>query len=242
MNKPLFYRQVVPVDKNRHRDVSIAPVTDLTFAAATNSVIVLAAEFSKACREYPLVFVADQGSYFPAVVLGLQDGQNLFINKQGAWLAAYIPAYVRRYPFIPALQEGRVDYLVCIDELFAGFNREGRGERLFQEDGGQSAALTRSLSFLQEFQLQHQRTLDFCAVMLQHDLLEPMQADVVMATGKKLQLNGFFVLSRQKMAALPDETISSLYRQGYLELALAHLLSLENFERLVALEGGKVVV
>ncbi len=242
MNKPLFYRQVLPVDKNRHRDVSIAPVTDMTFAAATNSVIVLAAEFSKACREYPLVFVLDQGNYFPAAVLGLQDGQNLFISAQGAWQASYIPAYVRRYPFIPALQEGSTEYLVCIDEGFAGFNRDGRGERLFLEDGGQSATLIRSLSFLQEFQIQHQRTLDFCAVLQQHDLMEPMQADVAMASGKKLQLNGFFVVSRQKMAALPDEVIGSLSRQGYLELVFAHLLSLENFERLVALEGGKVVV
>jgi hypothetical protein len=241
MNKPLFYRQVVPVDKNRHRDVSMAPVTDMTFAAGTNSVIVLAAEFSKACREYPLVFVADQGNYFPAAVLGLQDGQNLFIKKDGAWQATYIPAYVRRYPFIPALQEGKTDYLVCIDEGFAGFNREGRGERLFLEDGAQSKTLERSLSFLQEFQVQHQRTMDFCAVMRQHDLMEPMQADVAMASGKKLQLNGFFVVSRKKMAALPDETIASLYRQGYLELAIAHLLSLGNFERLVALEGGKAV-
>ena len=233
---------MVPVDKNRHREVSIAPVTDMTFAAATNSVIVLAAEFSKACREYPLVFVADQGNYFPAAVLGLQDGQNLFINTQGAWQASYIPAYVRRYPFIPALQEGSTDYLVCIDEGFAGFNREGQGERLFLEDGNQSTTLTRSLSFLQEFQIQHQRTLDFCTVMQQHDLMEPMQADVAMASGKKLQLNGFFVVSRQKMAALPDEVIGGLSRQGYLELACAHLLSLENFERLVALEGGKAVV
>jgi hypothetical protein len=116
------------------------------------------------------------------------------------------------------------------------------GTGQFSEDGGQSAVLARSLSFLQEFQIQHQRTLDFCTVMQQHYLMEPMQADVAVASGKKLQLNGFFVMSRQKMAALSDEVIGSLYRQGYLELAFAHLLSLENFERLVTLEGGKGVV
>ena len=235
MKMPIFYRQIVPVDKNRHRDVSIAPTSDLSFAACTNSVILLTAEFSKACREFPIVFVEDQGNYFPAAILGLREGQNLFLSEGGGWRASYVPAYVRRYPFIPATKEGGKDYTVCIDELYAGFNREGRGERLFLDDGGMTKTLERSVSFLQEFQIQHQRTVDFCSVMFELDVMEPMQANVVMASGEKLNLDGFYVLSRKKLAELKDEVIVTLYRQGNLELAHAHLISLENFERLVSL-------
>ncbi len=241
MKLPVFYRQVVPVDKDKHRDVWIAEIDNLAFAAETNSVILLAAEFSKACREYPLVFVADQGTFFPVAILGLRDGQNLFINKEGRWRASYVPAYVRRYPFIPAKKEGAKDYIVCIDERYEGFNREGRGERLFLDDGEVSTALERSLSFLQEFQIQHQRTVAFCAAMFEHGLMEPMRLDVAMASGEKLLLNGLYILNRQKMAELKEEAIVSLYRQGHLELAFAHLFSLENFQQLVALAGGKAV-
>ena len=240
MKNPIFYRQIAPVDKNRHRDISIAPTSDLSFAAGTNSVVLLAAEFSKACREYPIVFVEDQRNYFPVAILGLRDGQNLFVGEGGGWRASYVPAYVRRYPFIPAMKEGGNDYTVCIDELYAGFNREGRGERLFLDDGGMTKTLERSVSFLQEFQIQHQRTVDFCAVMFELGVMEPMRADVVMASGEKLNLDGFYVLNRKKMAGLKDEDIVTLYRQGHLELAHAHLISLENFERLVALVTTKV--
>ncbi len=233
MKTPLFYRQVVAVDKNIHRDVSVAPVTDLTFAAGTNSVILIAAEFIKACREYPIVFISDQGSYSPAAVLGLREGQNSYISQDGTWKASYIPAYIRRYPFIPAMQTGAKEYLVCIDELFDGVNREGRGERLFSDDGKVTKAFEQYVSFLKEFHVQHKLTVDFCAEMFAMGLMEPMQANVAMATGERLKLDGFYVLNRKKIAELPDETIGKLHRQGYLELVYAHLVSLENFDRLV---------
>jgi hypothetical protein len=241
MKTPLFYRQVVVVDKNIHGDVSIAPITDMNFAAGVNSVILLAAEFVKACREYPIVFIADQGSYSPAAVLGLRKGQNSFITKDGAWEASYIPAYIRRYPFIPAMQTGGKEYLVCIDELFGGVNREGRGERLFSDDGNVTKVFEQYVSFLKEFHVQHKLTVDFCAEMLALGLMEPMQADVAMSTGEKLKLDGFYVLNRKKMAGLPDETISKLHRQGYLELVYAHLVSLENFDRLVKQDREKII-
>jgi hypothetical protein len=233
MKTPLFYRQVVAINKNMHRNVSIAPVTDLTFAAGTNSVILLAAEFLKACREYPIVFIADQDTYFPAALLGLREGQNSFITKDGVWEASYLPAYIRRYPFIPAMQTGGKEYLVCIDELFDGVNREGRGDRLFLDDGNVTKTFEQKVSFLKEFHIQHKLTIDFCAEMLALKLMEPMQADVAMTTGEKLKLDGFYVLNRKKMAELPDETIGQLHRQGYLELIYTHLVSLENFDRLV---------
>lgn len=241
MKTPIFYKKIVPLDKSRHRDVSIAPINDLTFAAGTNSLVLLATEFSKACREYPIVFIADQGNYFPVAILGLRDGQNLFVSEKGNWRASYVPAYVRRYPFIPALKEGANEYIVCVDELYDGFNREGRGERLFLDDGGMSKMLERSVSFLQEFQIQHQRTVDFCTVMFELGLMEPMRADVVIRSGEKLALEGFHVLNQKKMAELKDEEIITLYRHGHLELAYAHLISLGNFERLIELVSDQVV-
>ena len=133
--------------------------------------------------------------------------------------------------------------VLCIDEAFAGFNREGRGQRLFEDDGKPSEYVDNVLKFLQEFQAQFNRTQTFCGKLKELDILEPMQAQVDLASGERLSLRGFQAVNRAKLKALPADKLAALAQTDELELLYLHLQSMRNFvglrDRLVVVEGGK---
>ena len=137
MTQMLFYDKVVPVSSQRHRDLSIERV-DFGFAAKVNSVPLTAVELPLAAREYTIVFAGTEEAVAPVVVLGVADSQNLYLDENKAWKADYIPAFVRRYPFVFAQGKDANQFTLCIDEDWSGCNREGRGQRLFDDQGNQT--------------------------------------------------------------------------------------------------------
>jgi hypothetical protein len=227
---PLFYRKVVPLSKERHKQLHIEPVPGFAFAASTNSVYVAAVEFPRAAAEYPIVFGRDkEGVVFPVVLLGLKQDQNLFVNKKGEWNARYIPAYARRYPFILAAPgEGNPQFTVCIDESYPGFNTAKEGQPLFDSKGQQTKMLKQAVEFLKEYQAHAQLTTAFCKVLAELDVLEPVQANVQMKSGEKYAVGGFQCVNRKKLKALPQAKLSELLKSDQLELIYLHLFSLIN--------------
>jgi hypothetical protein len=136
----LIYEKVVPVSKERHANWSIKPSKDYSFARDINSLPLMAVEFPGAASEYTIVFVggqAEDSEVMPAIILGVSN-ENLFIDDAGNWQAKYIPAFIRRYPFVFSSTESSERFTLCIDEDYSGFNQEGRGERLFDADGEQT--------------------------------------------------------------------------------------------------------
>ena len=122
---PLFYKKVVPLNKEVHGELYIEGVEGYAHTKETNSIYIAAIEFLQVSREYPIVFAKGADDViFPVALLGLEKNKNLFVDEKGAWTANYIPAYVRRYPFILATADDNKDnFAVCIDEGFSGFNR-----------------------------------------------------------------------------------------------------------------------
>jgi hypothetical protein len=208
-----------------------------------NSVPLMAVEFPQASAEYAIVFAGNDASLMPAVILGIRDTENLFVGKDSVWDARYIPAFVRRYPFVFSANPDGQRLTLCIDEEFSGFNREGRGQRLFEDNGKPSAYVDNVLKFLQEYQAQFLRTQALCKKIRELDLLEPMQAQVETASGGRLALGGFMAVSRQKLRALSGEALAKLAQTDELELLYLHLNSMRNFEklrdRLAVVEGSK---
>ncbi|MDZ7736348.1 MAG: SapC family protein [Gammaproteobacteria bacterium] len=164
-NLPLFYQNVVPLNREKHGDWRIEPTNSYAFAAKTNSIYIAAVEFSRAVREYPIVFgKGTEGNVFPVALLGLKNNQNVFVDGKGNWRADYIPAYVRRYPFILAetSQNGESTFTVCLDEDYSGFTQDGKkGQPLFDSNGEQTDLLRHSMDFLKEYQGHIQITTAF---------------------------------------------------------------------------------
>ncbi|MDX1528901.1 MAG: SapC family protein [Gammaproteobacteria bacterium] len=233
-NQVLFYENANPITKERHRDWFVETGHDYSFAQKTNSVPLTAVEFPSAGREYAIVFAgANEGTTLPVAILGMADAQNLYLTAEGGWKASYIPAFVRRYPFIFATDGEGKTFTLCIDEGFAGCNQEGQGRPLFDDEGGRTDYLEGVLKFLQEYQVQHQRTQAFIKRLRELNLLEPMQANVALKSGKKHSIAGFQVVSRDKLNALSADAIHDLFKSGALELIYTHLQSLANFGAMV---------
>jgi hypothetical protein len=239
----LIYDTVVPLSSARHGDCYVETGGTYEFTGKVNSVPLMAVEFPSAAAEYAIVFAGSEANLTPAVILGVRGTENLYVKQTSAWDAKYIPAFVRRYPFVFSASPDGQRLTLCIDEEFSGFNREGRGQRLFADDGRPTNYVDNVLKFLQEFQAQFLRTQTFCRKVQELDLLEPMQAQVDLASGERLALGGFKAVSRQKLKALPGEKLARLAQTDELELLYLHLYSMRNFsslrDRLAVVEGGK---
>jgi SapC len=239
----LIYETAVPVSSARHSGSSVEAGSDFAFAGNVNSVPLMAVEFPAASAEYTIIFAGSDAALMPAVILGVRNNENLFLAKDGSWQAKYIPAFVRRYPFVFSSSDDGKTFTLCVDEAFPGFNREGKGQALFGEDGKPTAYVNNVLKFLQEYQTQFLRTQAFCKKVKDLGLLEPMQAQVSMDTGERLQLGGFWAVNRAKVKALSGDKLAELARTDELELLYLHINSMRNFnglrERLVLLQGRR---
>jgi hypothetical protein len=139
---------------------------------------------------------------------------------------------VRRYPFVFSASPDGVKFTLCIDESFAGCNQSGKGARLFDDEGKPTAYVENVMKFLQEYQTQFRVTQAFCNQVRQLGLLEPMQAEITLASGERSALTGFLTVSRDKLKGLRDNELAALAKTDALELVYLHLQSLRNFERL----------
>jgi hypothetical protein len=227
----LIYENAVPITQSRHSQWSVEVVGNYAFAAKVNSLPLMAVEMPQAAMEYPIVFAGDAQAVMPAVVLGLREAENLYLMADGQWRAKYVPAFLRRYPFVFSTSEDGSTFTLCIDEAFPGFNQAGRGARLFQ-DGKPSTYVEGVLKFLQEYQAQFQLTQSFCARLAELKLLDPMQAEVTLPAGARTSLTGFMTINRERLRQLPDDALPGLFKSSALELIYLHLQSLRNFERL----------
>lgn len=228
----LIYDQAVPVNAQEHSDISIKVSNTYSFSKAVNSVPIVAAEFLAASADCVIVFAGTEEAVFPAVLLGVENDQNEFVDNNGNWTGRYVPAFLRRYPFVFA-QAGEADQLtLCIDEGFAGLNSDGKGERLFDTDGERTQYLNDQLQFAAQYQNQYLRTKVFCDRLRELDLLEPAVANFTDETSQPRRLSGFFRINRDKLKEISPETLSMMFNNYELELCFAHLQSFNNVETL----------
>jgi hypothetical protein len=224
----LIYESAVPVSAGRHANVSVEPNDSFAFSAGVNAVPLMAVEFPQASAEYAIVFTAEGDNVMPSAVLGVRNAQNLYLTPDSHWKADYIPAFIRRYPFVFSTGDGET-LTLCIDESHPGVNREGKGNALFGADNKPTPFVEKVLEFLKEFQIQFERTRQFGRHIKELNLLEPMQANVTTPQGEKFTLGGFLGVSRDKLRQLNGEQLEKLAKTGELELLYLQLASLRNF-------------
>lgn len=236
----LFYEKPAALNKVTHRNYRIKPVGDnFKFARSTNSVILAGVEFTEAAKEYPICFARAGETVVPVAVLGLRNEENLFVDSEtGKWDARYVPAFVRRYPFVLAEGGEQGQRMVCIDEGYAGFN-EKEGDALFEGDEP-TPLLKQAIDFLEEYQRQYLRTERFVQRLQENDLLMEMNAKVDMNDGQQFSLTGLLAVDEKKLLQLGDDKALELFRSGELAWLYCHLMSLGNMARMVDRVGKPV--
>jgi hypothetical protein len=228
----LVYEAAVPVTHARHGKWSVQVGGDFSFSKRVNSVPLMAVEFPSAAAEYAIVFGGTGDVVMPAVILGIRADENVFVADDGSWRAKYVPAFLRRYPFVFSSRDEGKTFTLCIDEQFPGFNQDGKGERLFGEDAKPTPYVDGVLKFLQQYQVEFNRTRAFCKKLKELNLLEPMQAQINLDSGEKRLLTGFSAISRSRLKTLPAEALAELVRSDEMELIYGHLQSMRNFSLL----------
>ncbi|MDZ4202558.1 MAG: SapC family protein [Gallionella sp.] len=229
----MFYDKPVPLNRETHKNFKIAPSGDFKFAAKTNSIVLTGIEFIEASKEYPIVFakVSDDVTV-PVALLSMRNDENLYVSADGKWDARYIPAFVRRYPFVLAGGSDAKQFAVCIDEAFPGLN-EKDGQPLFNDKGENTPFLQAALDFMNNYQGQFQLTEAFVKKLKDLDLFTEMSAKAELAGGENYLLNGITIIDEQKLLKLKQKDAYDLFQSGYMGWIYAHLMSLSNLSRVL---------
>lgn len=228
----LIYKDVAPLSKERHAKWSVEVGRDFAHTKNLNVLPVLAAEFVSASREYPIVFSKTEENITPVLLLGMRSEENLYLTADNQWSASYIPAFLRRYPFVFARSDDGKTFTLCLDEKYEGFNQKDQGRRLFSDDGEPTDYVKSVMTFLQSFQTEQARSQAFCRKLDEFDLFESHNATWTGPEGQKVAITGFSCISRKKLNELSPKVLASLLNSGEMDLIFAHLFSIMNFNQL----------
>ncbi|MDB5443578.1 MAG: SapC-related protein [Phenylobacterium sp.] len=235
----LFYSQPEPLSPELHGKLGVRQ-SDKPFAFAKpgHAVPLTVGEFPLAAISGPIIFVGDDKT--PIAVMGLNAGDNMFVQEDGMFEAGvYIPAYIRRYPFVFAQDDDAKQMVLCIDRK-ADFIIEGGDMPFFEKDGTPSDYTKRCMEFCNNFEGERQRTQSFVQILKDLDLFEPKVANFTPmnpdgTAGEPQKIAEYFGVSEDKLNALSAEKLKELRDNGALGQIYAHLLSLIGWDRLVAL-------
>jgi hypothetical protein len=234
----LFYSKPEPLSAEIHGALGVNPVEKpYAFVSASHVVPMTVTEFAPASLSYPVVFLGD--NKMPVSVMGLRQGENLFVTAAGEFRPdAYIPAYVRRYPFVFANDQAQQRLILCIDRA-APFITEGGQAPLFI-DGKPSDYVNQAMDFCNNFEQERLRTESFVKLLTDLDLFEVKEAVFTPRNpdgqpGQPQKLADYFAVSEDKLKALSPEKLVDLRDNGALGQIYAHLVSLLGWDRLVAM-------
>ncbi len=225
------------LDSEKHKDLRFKPADDFRFAAGLASVPLGASEVVEAAKHFPVVFSTD-GPLLPMALLSLKEGANAFIDSQGKWLAPYVPAHVRRYPFILGNTDRPDNYTVMFVSDAPHFTSgEGEGEPLYAADGQMEPTLNKAVEFLKAFQQETVATEKLLAQMTEAEVLTMQRIDITRTDGTSATVDGIRAVDRKKLVALRNAVLADWVREGLMELIYAHFSSLKNFGMLAARQG-----
>ena len=239
---PLFYKAPELLSPATHGDWRLRD-GDVSFAAQTAFVPIVVSEIAAASSSYPVVFAS--GDAQPIVVTGIEE-TNLFVNE-GRWAGdAYVPAYVRRYPFGFIATVNPDGFALAIDTASTRFAREAAegdggeaGIALF-ENGEPTGFTRQALTFCDAFQTDAVMTRAFTDALREHDLLIDQRADVVLPDGDRRGVEGFQIVDAERFAKLEDAVVLDWHRKGWLALVHFHIASLQRFQALLLRRAGRL--
>jgi hypothetical protein len=228
----LFYSQPEPLSKETHGKLGLKSIEHpYAFTARTHLVPLTVTEFGPAALCYPVIFAGEDKT--PVAVMGVNANENLFVDEKGAYQQdCYLPAYVRRYPFVLANDTEAQRMIVCIDRKAPMIS--DKPDVAFFDKGELSDYAKGAIEFCNNFEGEVQRTLSFVALMTELDLFEKKEARFTPPDGGESQLVAEYnAISETKLNALPVETLKDLRDNGALAQVYAHLVSLLGWDRLI---------
>jgi hypothetical protein len=236
-NLPLLYNALEPLSSNVHGKMKIRGVEKAPIVATAHAIPATVDEFALLSRHYPIIFAIGDNP-LPLALMGLSEGVNAFMDEDGKPLdnSLYIPAYIRRYPFLLARLRAESDELsLCFDPTVGAIGDFDEGERLFEDDGQPSQATKAILQFCEQFETAGQRTSAFVEDLNKSGLL--MDGEVAIEAAGAPQpfiYRGFRMVDEEKLRDMRGDELRKYVQSGLLPLIYAHLFSLSLIRDLFA--------
>jgi len=218
------------------QEALFAQIEGFGFASQFHIASVMVHEFARASAIYPVVFLEDkaQDEFRPVALMGLEQGENLFVDAAGKWQASYVPAIIRRYPFALASTGQEGQFTVCIDEGSDLVNKSD-GVPLFDEKGEPSQAIENVKRYLGELQQMDVFTRGFSKYFAEHNLFTPLNMRVRQGEQAR-NITGCYVVNEERLNNLSNDRFLELREKRFLPAVYAHLVSLAQIERLMQLK------
>lgn len=228
---PMFYTKPAPLDSQKHAKLGMKTNFGLEFTNKINAVPVNLIEMPQICHAYPIAFSPD-GNATPVAILGLRDSENLFVNSKGKWEEGlYVPAYIRRYPFIFSEVPGKEQLSLCVDMNDKIVNE--KADQKFFDDKNEPTPLTQNaLEFCKSYHAAAQQTLEFSKWLAESGLLIEREAQINVGNKSRINFSGFRIVDEQKLRDLPADQVAELHKKGWLAFIYAHLFSGVQWQRL----------
>lgn len=229
---PLFYSKPVPLDAKKHATLALKKNFGLNFTKGINAVPINLIEMPQVCHFYPIAFSPDQNAT-PVAIMGVRNDENLFLNKDGSWNADafYIPAYIRRYPFIFSEMPGGDQLSLCLDMNDDVIEDKGE-QKFFTEDGKPTPLAQNALEFCKSYHAAARQTLEFSKWLVDNDMLVEREAQINTGNNTRINFSGFKIVDEKKLGTLDDKKIAELHKKGWLPFIYAHLFSGAQWQRL----------
>jgi hypothetical protein len=224
-----------PVTYQQHGNLKISKDKTYRFAQGYYIVSLQVNEFIRAAATYPIVFVRNNERFRPYALLGLNRGENLFIDEDGKWKTGYIPTVIRTHPFVLGKSPDQDGMMVCLDtdsELVS----ETEGEPLFDEAGKPAEVVERAQKALSELQRFVAFTRRFSDDLSERGLLSPLEIKIRESGGGSQSIDGCYGINEKRLNEMSDEGFLEMRRSGLLPLIYAQSLSMGQMERLLKLQ------
>lgn len=226
---PLFYNDLMPLNSRDHGTWTARVVDKAGWIGNQHAIPLTVDEFAQAQRHFPIVFSAGDNSV-PLALMGLNEGVNVFFDETGTQVDdSYVPAYIRRYPFLLAkLKPDAEEMSLCFDPSSDLLGEFDDGQALFAD--GEPTDHTKSLlGFCEQFEQAGARTQAFMEEIGKAGLL--MDGEVAIQQNDKPDTpylyRGFRMINQEKLRELPAEQLKTWNEIGLLPLIFAHLFSLD---------------
>jgi hypothetical protein len=222
---------------NEHSTKRWVKPSSYAFAARDHIAMVALHEIPKAMMQFPIPFIRNAEGYLPVVLQGFANGQNFAVSEQGHWLAEYIPAVYRCYPFRMAKNTDG-NFVLCIDQA-SELVREGiAGFRFFDEDRKPSQETQAILGLLKQLEDDRVIMAKACQILDEQGVMEPWPLQIQTAEGL-LPVSNLHRLNEAKLNQLPTEALLALRSCGGLTLSYGHLFSMQQIHLLAGIAQRK---
>src|SRR5438270_6411693 len=240
---PLFYNAIEPLNFTQHGKMKVRTMLRMPQIATTHAVPVTVDEFTLVQRHYPIVFSIGDNP-IPIALMALNEGANVFLDQDGRPLdtSLYMPAYIRRYPFLLARLRPDSDELsLCFDPAANAVGDFSEGEPLFNGESP-SEATTAILQLCEQCEAAGQRTAAFMEDLKKRDLL--MDGEVAIQPEgfeQPFVYRGFRMVDEEKLRELRGDELRKMNQNGMLPIIFAHLFSLSQMRDVFArqMQQGK---